>query len=454
MKVGGLELPLDPHQVEGIAHLLRRPASGIFGDPGTGKTLTTLSAFHLLKRKGIIDALIVLAPLNPTYEVWPLEVPKWHFPYEVAILHGPKKMQAALSGADIFVLNYDGLDWFVREAWPKMRGTRRWWLVGDESTKYRKTNTIRFKRLKSMLNDFDRRTPLTGTPTPKSYLDLFGQVYMMDLGETLGKYITQYRREYFFQTGYGGYTWALQDKADKRIMDALGGSMYRVSDKVLGLKKPRYNDIWVTLPPNARATYEEFEREFITKIGRTKLTAVNAGVLSGKLRQLANGFVYDAKGKAHNVHDGKLEVVNDLVEQLQGSPLLLGYEFDHDGERLSKLLDAPRVYGGTKRAEAKKLFAQFNDGTLPVLACQSAAAAHGLNLQQACHTVGYFGLPWDLETYIQFMRRVQRKGQTRRVTVHSFLARDTVDTLSLEVLTAKNVRQDHFLAGIKRRYLK
>lgn len=452
-----MDFKLEKYQARGVRHLMAHPFSGLLMDPGTGKTLTVLAAFHELKRRDLVDRLLVSAPLNAAYEVWPAEITKWGFPYKSAVLHGLRKAAIAeTSNADVYAINYDGFEWFFNtEAHRQVINGKRVWLVMDESTKLKNTSSRRFKLLAPHLQRFARRSALTGTPAPKNLLDLFGQVKALDLGERLGRYITQYKREYFYPTGYGGYTWAPQEGAEERIYRALDGLFYRVSDEVLGLEKPRYVERWVSLDPKARALYEKLERDCIHEFSsRSKVTAVNAGVLTQKLRQIANGAVHDAKGRIQQVHTAKVDETEELLESLQGHPLLVGYEFTDDGARLAKRLDAPVVKGGMNRAEAKRLFADLNAGRLHALVCQASAAAHGLNLQEACHDVSWFGLPWDLETYIQFNRRVHRKGQWHRVTVHHVLARDTVDELTLSTVLKKSATQDKLLAALMGHWLK
>jgi SNF2 family DNA or RNA helicase len=444
---------LEKYQATGVAHLLRRPAAGLVMDPGTGKTVTLLTAFYIMRKRKLMDKLLVVAPLLPAYEVWGPEIIKWNFPFKVVVLHGDHKEKLIREDADVYVTNYDSLGWFVKH-WEIFRKNYRWWFVADESTKIKHTNTRRFKTLRPMLNDFRRRSILTGTPAPNGLMDLFGQVYALDLGERLGEYITQYRRDYFYQTGYGGYTWMPQIGAEKKIFKKLEGLLYRIDDSVLNLKKIRYNNITISLPPKARTLYEKFEREFIVELKKgIRLTAVNAGVLSSKLRQISNGIVYDGEHLAHRVHEAKLEALEDLLEQLQGNPLLIAYEFTPDGERIAKKIKAPMIYGQTKPAERARILAQFNTGELPAIVCQSGVVALGANVQAACHTVAHFGLPWNLETYIQTNRRVHRMGQKKGVIVHHLIARDTVDELVVKALRGKGNLQNRLFKAIKEHYL-
>lgn len=443
-----------PHHVGAIAHLLRNPASGLLMVPGAGKTGCVLSAFYILKKKGIIDRLCVVAPLRPCFSVWPAEIEKWNFPFSHEILHEDGNGRT-LRGKrpDISIINYDGLSWLSQNFQEFMHG-QRVWLVLDESTKVKHTNTQRFKTLRPLLTKFYRRTILTGTPAPNGLMDLFGQVYAVDLGERLGSYITQYRREYFYPTGYGGYTWMPQEDAQQRIYKKLEGAFYHVDDSVLKLKKCVPNIIKVKLPKKAAKMYSDFKVEFITKLDSGVVTAANAGVLTNKLRQIANGILYDNENIAHQIHNAKLDALVDLIEQLQGDPLLVGFEFTAEAKFIAAALPKSSyaiVQGGMSQKVTLEILQEFNRGNLAALLCQSDAGAHGLNLQEKCHTLCRYGTTWNLETDIQFRKRVHRTGQTRLVTDHRIIAEGTIDETMVGVLFKKNVVQNDFLAAIKRR---
>lgn len=453
---GGPIVELRAYQEEAIRHLLTTPHSGLLMDPGTGKTVCALSAFWVLRRQRLLDALLIVAPLRPAYEVWPAEVDKWRFPFRVSMLHGGKKEAALAADAEVYVVNYDGLRWLSQTGrlhkWIK-RFKNGVGLVLDESTKVKHTNTQRFKRLRNLLPLFARRTILTGTPAPNGLLDLFGQVYCADLGERLGQYITHYKREFFYPSGYGGYSWVPQPGAEDAIYQRLDGLFYRVSDAVLDLPPFNEVDVDIHLPDVAMKVYQGLERDFILQLDSGMVTALNAAVLTSKLRQVANGGLYDNEKTAHLVHEEKDDAIVDLVEQLQGNPLLVGYEFSMDAKRLAKRLGAP-IVGEHSMKELRVLFRAFNDGKIPVLLAQMQAAAHGLNLQEACHTIALHGLTWDLEAYLQFQKRVHRGGQRKPVVMHRVVARGTVDEAVIAALSRKTKMQSALLDyfGTKRNH--
>lgn len=426
-------------------------------NPGLGKTGCVYAAFSLLKKYGHVKRLVVIAPLNPCYLVWPAENEKWHFGYSVAVAHGGKKDEALQSGADVIVINYDGLAWFSEQVRLGKFSLSDTWLVLDESTKVKHTRTKRFRLLKNLLPLCRRRTILTGTPAPNGLIDLFGQLYCVDLGLRLGRFITHYRNRWFYPSGYGGYTWVPQEGAEKDIRRTIADVCLRFDDSEI--KLPRYlpNTIEVKLPPKAQALYNELEREFIAALSSGVVLATNAAVLTSKLRQVANGGVIDHdRTTVHHVHDAKTEAVVDLVEQLSGNPLIVAYEFLHDRDRLLKAFgrDTPWVGGGMTPKDKVAIFAKFNRGESPVLLCQSATVSHGLNLQEVCHTVCWHSLTWNLEDYIQLIKRVHRSGQLKRVTVHHVVAKGSIDERVMATLGRKDKTQRALLDGLKQHYLR
>jgi SNF2 family DNA or RNA helicase len=427
-----------------VAHLVRQPSAGLFLDPGLRKTSITLKAFLELRARGEVTRLLVLAPLRPAYSVWPAEAAKWDV-FEgltVAVMHGAKKEAEFLrDDVDVHVINYDGLAWLLKVA----IAHRRWpWdmLVCDESTKLKNTRTQRVKALRPFLPRFKRRVILTGTPAPRGLLDLFGQVYVMDLGRAFGPYVTHYREKFFNPTGYGGYTWVPKKGAEEQIYARLNGSVLRMSaEDHLELPPLVINDIAVDLPPAARLAYEALERDLVARINDRTVTAKNAAVATGACRQLANGGIYTGPDHDHDfeqVHEAKTEALLDLVEELDGKPLLIAYEFRHDLARLRAALPGLEVIGGgvgVKRAVA--LEAAWNAGELPYLALHYQSV-HGLNIQSApLSALCCYAMTWDLELYQQLLKRLHRSGRESRVVAHRLIARATVDEAQRDALDRK-----------------
>lgn len=394
-----------------------------------GKTSITYAAFEVLRRQGLVTRMLVLAPLRVCYSTWPAEAQKWtEFSHlKVGVLHGANKKAVWESDCDVLVINYEGLKWLEAQ-----RGVMPEMLVVDESSKVKNTNTQRFKVMKKLIQRFRRRYILTGSPAANGLMDLFGQVYVMDQGATFGPYITHFRNEFFFQTGYGGYEWKLKPNAEKAIHERLAPRVMRLDAKdYLELPPLIEVDIVVELPPEARKLYDQMETQLMVMLDGNQVTASNAAVATMKCRQIAAGGLYsEAVLKTFtNLHTAKTDAIVDLIEELEGQPALIGYDFVHDLDRLKGALgkDVPHIGGGVSAKKSQALVDLWNAGDLPVLLGHPQSMSHGLNMQEAGRAVIFHSLPWSWEDRMQFIRRVWRQGQTGRVFVYNIIAKDTVD---------------------------
>lgn len=444
-----------PHdyQKRGIRFLIENACAGLFWDPGMGKTTTMLAAFKLLRSKGWAKRMLVITPLRPAWSVWPGEARKWteFNGLSVRVLHGVDKSWANVFNSDINVINPEGLPWLlggINGEWP--------WdiLVVDESTKFKHTNTQRFRVLKPHLEKFKRRYILTGHPAPNGLLDLFGQVFILDLGHALGRFITHYRTTYFNQSGFGGFFWSPKPDAERKIYKRLAPLVLRLEAKDhLELPPLLFNRVEVELPERARKAYREMEALLITELASGKVIAANAAAASGKCRQIANGGLYGADGlerTVHHVHDAKLDATEEIVEELQGTPALIAYEFNHDLERLQKRFPgAPHIGGGVPVKRFREIEAEWNAGKLPVLLVQPQSAAWGLNLQGTRGHIIMHSETWDLDARDQLIERVWRQGQEAGVTVHDIVAKDTVDEVIMMMLKKKDKVQRNLLDALK-----
>lgn len=442
-----------PYMMEAMRFMVSRPAAGLFLDPGFGKTSVTLHSYEALRQSGHNDLLIVIAKLRIVTSTWPAEVDKWGLPIRYAVLHGPKR-DAALSdhkSYDAFFTNYESLEWLVKKL-PLLKG-RKIMLVFDESSKLKDTRTARFKMAKKLAAAVPRRHILTGSPMPQSLMDVFGQTFILDLGETFSPYITQFRNEYFMPTGYMGYDWQPRPEAEKRIFDALKPLVLRLPPEIVKLPKIEFFDRYVSLPPAIRKMYYALEETYVTEIRSGVVTAANAAVAAGKLRQIVGGSLYGPDGTAEQLHTEKLEDLAELIDELQGDPVFVAYEYKHElAALLKRWPDAPYIGSGVSTKKADQIIKDFNLGKVPVLFAHPQSAAHGLNLQSCCRVVVWYSLTWSLENYEQFIQRIWRTGQTRNVRVYRIIASDTIDQELVVALDRKDRNQQRLLQSLEIKY--
>ena len=444
-----------PYQQNAVKFLIENGSGQLWLDPGLGKTSIALQAIKTLKAANVISKVLILAPLRPCYAVWPEEIQKWdNFNgMTISILHGPAKDKKLHDTSLIHVINFEGLQWLsatLRKMNIKLPYDM---LIVDEISYLKNTRTQRFKALSPMLDQFKRRFGLTGSPAPNSLMDIFGPQLVIDRGATFGKYITHFRTNYFFPTGYGGYTWSLQPGAEEKIHEALANKVLRMSAQdYLDLPELITNRVYVTLPEQAMKLYKDLEDKLLIDIEKGQVTAMNAAVAVGKCQQIANGAIYiDGEEKeVQEVHDEKLNAVEEIIEELSGQPCIIGYHFKHDLVRLQKLFpSAPVIGSGVSGDKLTGIINKWNGGHIPVLLAHPQSAGHGLNLQGAGHAVIWFSNTWSLEIFEQFIRRLWRQGQRNNIVVHQIIAKKTIDEAIVSAINSKDKTQQSLMMAIR-----
>jgi len=439
-----------PYQMKAVQFLIENGSGQLWLDPGLGKTSITLQALKILRAAKAINKVLILAPLRPTYAVWPEEINKWdNFnDLTISILHGPNKEHRHNDKSFIHVINFEGLQWLAKKNHFPYDA-----LIVDEISYLKNTRTERFKALSPMLNNFKRRFGLTGSPAPNSLMDVFGPQLVIDRGATFGKYITHFRTTYFHPTGYGGYEWALKVNADKEIYEKLANKVLRMkAEDYLDMPELITNKVHVTLPAKIKVMYKQLEDKLLLDINDNKVTASTAAVAVGKCQQMANGAIYlDGADKDIQIlHDEKINAVLELIEGMNGKPCLIGYHFRHDLIRLQKAFpNAPFIGSGVTGKEMQIIIDDWNQGKHPVLLAHPQSAGHGLNLQGSGHAVIWFSNTWSLEIYEQFIRRLWRQGQRNNIIVHQVIAKDTIDEAIVAATSRKDKSQQALMNAIK-----
>ena len=446
-----------PHdyQQEAMAHLYKVRRSALWMPMGGGKTVTTLTALDNLSLVEDVFPVLVLAPLRVARSTWPDEVQKWpHLSHlRVSVVTGtPKQRERALAKeADIYCTNYDNLVWLRKELgdeWPFKT------VVADEFTRlksYRiRQGGSRARALGQVAHTHvSRFIGLTGTPAPNGVKDLWGQIWFLDRGERLGRTFSAFEQRWF-RKGYDGYSLVPYDHTQKEVEDKLRDICLTVQG--LQVDEPIVSPQYVDLPPMARKVYDAMEKEMFAVINDEGVEAANAAVRTQKCLQLANGALYiDEDGKWEAAHDAKLDALDSIIEEANGAPVLVAYNFKHDLERLRRRFPQGRVLDADPDT-----IKQWNAGRISILFAHPASAGHGLNLADGGNILAFFGVNWNLEEHMQIIERIgpmrqKQAGYDRPVFIYPILARNTVDDLVMDRLTSKKSVQEVLLEALKRR---
>jgi SNF2 family DNA or RNA helicase len=464
-----------PHKYQrtGVKWLTDNQYATLFFDPGLGKTTCVLEALRAVRKNGDGGKTLIIAPKRVCYLVWSHigEVGKWaqFSDLRVSLLHGKDKEDRLEEDADLYVVNFDGVRWLCTPDRDGKIPLRKLIDAGvdtvviDELSKFKNASGKTFKMFKPYaFAHFVNRWGLTGSPAPNGLIDLFGQMLIVDGGRTLGGSVVRYRNQYFHPSGYMGYEWKLNTGAERDIYRAISpvALTMRATDH-LDLPPLIEQNVFVDLPPTVMKAYREVEEDLFTAIANKKVYAANAAVASGKCRQIASGGIYiDGAAEdlfaaptrsTQHLHDEKTDALADLIDELQGKPLLIFYEFNHDYDRIAKAFNKPPVINGKLNdSKLANIVGDWNAGRLPILCGHPAAMGHGLNLQAAGSHVAWYTLTWDYDLYDQAIRRVWRQGvNAARVIVHRFLARGTIDEVVARAINAKRKGQDALFEGLK-----
>lgn len=440
---------LHPYQRRAVQFIIEHPFCALWVDLGLGKTVTTLTATEELINGVGARNVLVIAPLRVANSVWAQEARAWEHTKNLRVsicTGGAREREAALRrDADIYVINRENLVWLVK------RYTKHSWpfdcVVIDEASSFKSSQTKRWKALKAVRPFIRRMIQLTGTPASNGLMDLWPQLYLLDLGQRLGRTKTGYR-DRFFESDYMGFKWTPKQDAEPRI-HAL------VDDIALSLRAEDYLNmpdrvdvtVRVTLPEDVIAQYKAFEREFVLTIGSSgdEVDAVNAAVLAGKLQQICNGAIYTDELKNFAVlHNAKIEALRDIIDDNPGENILVAYQFKHDLARLQAAFPHGRVLD-----KGHAVIDEWNRGGVPLLLAHPASAGHGLNLQRGGAVIVWFGLNWSLELYEQLNGRLHRQGQTRPVRVIHLVASGCIDDRVIDAIRAKARTQNDLLNALR-----
>jgi len=447
-----VRLSYEPHHYQRFAtdFIERNPISAILLSMGLGKTVITLTAVNdLLYDYFDVGKVLVIAPLRVCTNVWKQETEKWaHLQgLKVSVAVGTERERLAAFNikADIYLINRENTQWLIEKSGVPFDFDM---LVIDEISSFKNHQSKRFRSLMKVRPRVKRVVGLTGTPSSNGLVDLWAQFRLLDMGQRLGRFIGKYRTDYFLPDKRNGqviFSYKPLPNAEERIYDRIGDITISMN-ATDHLKMPELLIVEhkVKLSETEMERYDELKRDLVLTLTGGEVTAANAAALSGKLCQMANGAVYGDEGEVNEIHDRKLDELEDLIEAANGKPVLVAYWFKHDRNRILERFSAEQL-------DSDESIRRWNGGKIPVALIHPASAGHGLNLQAGGSTLVWFSLTWSLELYQQTNARIWRQGQKETVVIHHIIAKATIDEDVMAALAKKDAGQAALLRAVKAR---
>lgn len=439
-----------PHDYQKYAEefIINNPACALMLDMGLGKTVITLTVIWILLFDYFeLSKVLVVAPLRVAQDTWSKECEKWdHLKgLKVSKILGTEKERriALVRKADIYIINRENVEWLCKNY--KFDFDM---VVIDELSSFKSPTAKRFKALRKIRPKVKRIVGLTGTPAPNSLMDLWSQINLLDMGERLGRFIGNYREQYFVPDKRNQqviFSYKPREGAEEQIYN-------RISDICISMKACDYlkmperidNVIEVKMSEKEKSLYKKLENEMLLPFSDGDIDGVNAAALSNKLLQMANGAVYDEFKAVKNIHSRKLDALEDLIESANGKPVLIFYSYKHDKERIRERFEVTEISNSDD-------ITKWNKGEIKVAIAHPASTGHGLNLQAGGSTVIWFGLTWSLEFYQQANARLWRQGQKETVVIHHIVSKGTIDEEVMNALQKKQMGQDALINAVKAR---
>ena len=445
-----------PHEYQRfvIDYIKKNPIAAVFLDMGLGKTSITLTALNdLLFDSFDVHRVLVVAPLRVARNTWSSEIKKWEhlqdLQYSIVVGTEKERMSALEKRADIYIINRENVQWLVEKSGKKFDYDM---VVVDELSSFKNHEAKRFRAFMKVRPKVKRIVGLTGTPSSNGLMDLFAEFKLLDMGERLGRFIGAYRVNFFRPDKMNGpivYSYKPIPGAESMIYN-------RISDITISMKATDYlkmpelvsSRYEVQMDDTEKQKYEEFKKDLVLEIEDGEITAANAASLSGKLSQMANGAVYSDDLMVMQIHDRKLDALEDIIEAANGKPVLVAYWFKHDLTRITERLRKLKVI--YQKLDSDESIRKWNEKELQVGLIHPASAGHGLNLQSGGSTMVWFGLTWSLELYQQTVARRWRQGQTEStVVIQHIVTAGTIDERILKALEQKDNTQSALIDAVK-----
>jgi len=454
---------LHGYQQKAVNFQCSMPHSMLWLDMGLGKSVITLTSIVHLLNAGFLRGVVIVAPIRVIRLVWRQEAMKWshtqHLKFSMLTGTRDQRTRALLRPADIYLVNYENLGWLAETLdtyfISKSRQIPFNGIVWDEISKCKNSSTQRVKSVKKILPHFDWATGLTGTPASNGYKDLHGQYLVVDRGQRLGTSKTAFRTRFYKKEG--PYKEVPFEDTEDVIKSLVGDITLEMSAEDYNpLPDLMVNDVEVEMPETLRARYDQMEKDFFLQLdsGQSK-EMFNQASLTNACFQFANGAIYPIAGMPlwEALHDLKLDVLEELIDEANGEPILCSYAYCSDAERIMtrfKSLDPINLTECKSERALEAAMARWKSGNCRLMIGHPGSAAHGIDGLQKCgHILVWFGLTWSLDLYKQFNARLRRQGQGVPVICHRIMMRDTLDQAQSLALAEKDESELSLRSAIK-----
>ena len=443
---------LRPYQEQAADFLFEHDRAMVLAPVGAGKTAITLTAMDAMIKDGHVKRWLVVAPKRVCTDVWPIEAPKWSKNLKLAIAVGtPKQRNDAFnSDANVIVINYDNLQWLADVCGVTNDGLPVDGLVFDELTKLKNPSGARFKAFDKIIKGVPIRWGLTGSFTSNGLEDVFGQCKIIDLS-LLGRSKGAFMQQYFVLVNKDFGEWAPRVGSLAKVMDKIKPATFVLEPGEYKDKLPPLHVVEVRCDLSDRKPYEKMKADFVA-LG---VAAINGGVVTGKLQQMASGFVYDTRKQASEIpgkfivtqtpvwfSPHKFDRLEELLDENQHANTIVVYQYQEELAELKRRFN-PTILDDDRAIE------RWNAGQVRLLAVHPKSAGHGLNLQHGgCHMV-FLSLPWSLELYEQTIGRLHRSGQAHAVWCYVMLTNKTVDEKIFAALHDKRAVSEIAMESLK-----
>lgn len=438
-----------PHdyQLFAIHFIETHPEAAVLLECGLGKTSITLTALNdmMFDRFEVHKALII-APIRVCKNSWAAEIEKWDhlkgMTYSLVLGSREQRLAALRRKADLYIINRENVQWLIESSGMPFDFDM---VVIDELSSFKNHQSKRFRALRNVRPFIKRIVGLTGTPCSNGLMDLWAQFRLLDKGVRLGKRIGQYRDAYFIPD-WNGFTYSPRKGAEKEIYAKIADiSISMKTTDHLQMPELVMTADTVVLDEATTTIYKDMEQDMCLDFGGDSITAANAGVLCGKLTQLASGAVYTDGSSVMRIHSHKLDALEDLLEAQNGKPALIAYWYKHERDTIMQRFDCREI-----KTDAD--IVDWNAGKIPGALIQPSSAGHCLNLQSGGSTIIWYTMPWSLELYQQTNARLWRQGQqSGTVVIHHLVSAGTIDEDIMKVLKMKDKTQTAMMHAVKAR---